>query len=131
ALREIAGATLLFTEPAAARALGLSDPAEPAGRWILLDPTLRARAFWRLGDAAGALAALAQTPEPDAHAAVALHAPVLIVPRVFEPAFCRVLIDYYNKTGGTASGVTQENEDGKTVVAMAESFKRRADSLIA
>jgi predicted 2-oxoglutarate/Fe(II)-dependent dioxygenase YbiX len=129
-LAEIGRTKLVFTDPAAARACGLVDPSEPAGRWVLLDPSLRAFAFWPLKEAHAALAALAAAPAPDAHAGAPLHAPVLIAPRIFEPAFCRMLIDYYERRGGEPSGVTQVNEAGKTVVKRDDSFKRRADCLI-
>lgn len=120
---------LVFTDPDAARACGLLEPNSP-GRWILIDPSLRALAFWPLSESAAALAALAQTPPPDQHAGAALNAPVLLAPRIFEPEFCKVLIDYYNARGGEPSGVTVESEAGKTFVKLDDAFKRRADVLI-
>jgi predicted 2-oxoglutarate/Fe(II)-dependent dioxygenase YbiX len=56
-----------------------------------------------------------------------LHAPVLIVPRVFEPAFCQQLMAYYEARGGAPSGTTHENDEGKTYVALNDAFKRRFD----
>jgi hypothetical protein len=120
---------LVFTDPDAARACRLLE-ADTAGRWVLIDPSLRAIAFWPLTESAAALAALAQTPPPDQHAGAPLHAPVLIAPRVFEPEFCKALVDYYNARGGEPSGVTQVNEAGKTFVKLDDGFKRRADVLI-
>lgn len=116
---------------AAIRALGLVDAVrEPLGRWLLFDPTLRVLGIWPLHQAAGALAALAATPEPGAHAGVPMHAPVLIAPRVFEPTFCQQLIAYYAENGGKPSGTTRENEQGKTYVALTDDFKRRFDCRI-
>jgi predicted 2-oxoglutarate/Fe(II)-dependent dioxygenase YbiX len=51
---------------------------------------------------------------------------VLIVPRVFEPSFCRRLIDLYAKHGGEDSGFMRE-EGGKTVAVVDYGFKRRRD----
>lgn len=60
--------------------------------WLLLDPSRRVFGFWPLEKGTEAMATLAALPPPEAHAGVPLTAPVLIVPRVFEPAFCRRLI---------------------------------------
>lgn len=54
------------------------------------------------------------------------HAPILIVPRVFEPDFCRRLVDYYRSGTSTQSGFMQER-DGMTVGALDDGFKRRRD----
>jgi predicted 2-oxoglutarate/Fe(II)-dependent dioxygenase YbiX/peroxiredoxin len=53
-------------------------------------------------------------------------APVLVVPRIFEPEFCRGLIDYYHKNGGKESGFMRDI-DGKTVEVSDHRFKRRED----
>ena len=57
------------------------------------------------------------------------HAPVLVVERIFEPSFCRRLIDFYNATGGVDSGFMRER-DGLTVGQVDHSFKRRRDCII-
>jgi predicted 2-oxoglutarate/Fe(II)-dependent dioxygenase YbiX/peroxiredoxin len=54
------------------------------------------------------------------------HAPVLVVPRIFEPAFCERLIDYYRDSNPQPSGFMQER-DGRTVVVANSAFKRRRD----
>jgi predicted 2-oxoglutarate/Fe(II)-dependent dioxygenase YbiX len=59
-------------------------------------------------------------PQPEAHA------PVLVVPRVFESDFCRTLIDYYERGDPQPSGFMQERE-GKTVKVLDSQFKRRRD----
>ncbi|OEF52454.1 peroxiredoxin [Enterovibrio norvegicus] len=56
-------------------------------------------------------------------------APVLIVPRVFEPAFCRELIKFYDERGGKESGYMQEI-GGKTVYVENHKHKRRSDEVI-
>ena len=59
------------------------------------------------------------------YAAAELVAPVLIVPRVFEPELCRRLIDLYEAGGGRPSGVMRD-VSGRTVGVM-DDFKRRRD----
>jgi predicted 2-oxoglutarate/Fe(II)-dependent dioxygenase YbiX/peroxiredoxin len=58
--------------------------------------------------------------------AITTTAPVLIVPYVFEPAFCRRLIDYYGAKGGEDSGFMND-VNGKTVGIIDYSHKRRMD----
>ncbi|MBD3883125.1 2OG-Fe(II) oxygenase [Phormidium tenue FACHB-886] len=57
------------------------------------------------------------------------HAPVLLIPNVFPPAFCQHLIGLYEADGGTESGFMTQ-EDGKAVVELNASFKRRRDLLL-
>jgi predicted 2-oxoglutarate/Fe(II)-dependent dioxygenase YbiX len=57
------------------------------------------------------------------------HAPVLVAERIFEPAFCKALIDYYETRGGVDSGFMRE-QDGYTVGKVDHSFKRRRDCQI-
>jgi hypothetical protein len=56
-------------------------------------------------------------------------APVLVMERIFEPAFCRRLIDYYGQRGGEDSGFMRERE-GLTVEIMDYGHKRRRDCTI-
>jgi predicted 2-oxoglutarate/Fe(II)-dependent dioxygenase YbiX/peroxiredoxin len=56
-------------------------------------------------------------------------APVLILPRVFEPDLCRELIDYYRASEQTASGFAMEVE-GQTVTRLNPTLKRRTDVTI-
>lgn len=97
--------------------------------WMLLDPTLRVFATWPLSAGAEAMATLAALPEPGAHAGVTIPAPVLVVPRVFEPAFCRQLIALYEAQGGGESGFMRD-VDGKTVGMLDGRHKRRKDAVI-
>ncbi|MEJ0058998.1 MAG: 2OG-Fe(II) oxygenase [Terricaulis sp.] len=108
----------------------LDEAAEPGGKWVLLDPSLRVLGLWPIQKSAEALAALANAPHPNEHAGVPLHAPVLIAPRIFEPAFCQALIAAYERNGGRPSGTTKESLDGKTYVSLDNDFKRRADYTI-
>ncbi len=53
-------------------------------------------------------------------------APVLVVPRVFEPGLCKALIEHYNARGGRDSGFMRD-VDGKTVAIVDHRHKRRRD----
>ncbi len=100
-----------------------------APHWLVLDPTLRVLASGDLPSTGRILEqALLNLPKPDDHADTPLHAPVLIVPRVFEPEICRRLIDFYEAAGGARSGVMREI-DGKTVGVL-DGFKSRRDAHI-
>ena len=97
--------------------------------FILLDPMLRVVNSWTLSDYKAALAAFAALPKPDDYMGVPLHAPVLVVPRVFEPAFCQRLIKYYHDTGSEESGISRDI-NGQTQNVEVPDFKRRRDSMI-
>ena len=74
------------------------------------------------------LAAVAARPRlEDGPARV--QAPILVVPRVFDAALCRRLIDHYEARGGKDSGVMRDRE-GMTVGEYDHSFKRRRDQEI-
>lgn len=101
----------------------------------LIDPGMRVLACWDLGgDPRAALAAYAATlaalPPPHDHAGIELAAPVLVLPRIFEPEFCRMLVGLYEANGGEESGFMQE-ENGVTVGKVDYGHKRRADYSIA
>ena len=109
------------------RALDAEGQAEP--HWLLLDPALRVmdRAAFDQGEAFFArLSNLAATPQD--HAGVALNAPVLIVPRIFEPDLCQQLIGFYESVGGAVSGVMREV--GGLTVPVVDDFKSRRDATI-
>jgi predicted 2-oxoglutarate/Fe(II)-dependent dioxygenase YbiX/peroxiredoxin len=53
-------------------------------------------------------------------------APVLVVPRIFEPGLCKALIEHYEARGGHDSGFMRD-VDGKTVVVVDHKHKRRSD----
>ncbi len=100
---------------------------------LVLDPNQRVLHRIALNDADShnrqLLETLAGLPDLDACAGVPISAPVLIVPRVFEPDFCRHLIDLYERHGGTVYGSMTE-KDGRTVQVIDDSFKRRKDYVI-
>jgi predicted 2-oxoglutarate/Fe(II)-dependent dioxygenase YbiX len=93
---------------------------------LILDPMMRVLATLPLTDPAAHNARLAELIGKLPPLTSAGHAPVLIIPRIFEPDFCRRLIDIYQQQGGKASGYMREVE-GKTVAVLNPNFKRRKD----
>jgi peroxiredoxin len=109
-----------------------AEPGKPAPlrrMWVLLDPTLRVMAMFPVdagGGGAPLFALLRTLPPPQAYAGLELQAPVLFLPNVFEPAFCKGLIDVYEAHGGEESGFMREI-DGKTIAIHDHGHKRRRD----
>jgi predicted 2-oxoglutarate/Fe(II)-dependent dioxygenase YbiX len=77
------------------------------------------------GDAA-LFAYLDTLPPPHQSAGFEIQAPVLILPNVFEPEFCRHLIGLYEAHRGDENGFMQEI-DGKTVPVQDRGHKVRKD----
>jgi hypothetical protein len=96
--------------------------------WFLLDPSLRLLSMAPLAEAPAMFARLERLEPVDGHAGAPLHAPVMIVPRIFEPELCRRLIAHYDQRGGDPSGVMRE-VGGKTVGVL-DDFKKRRDAAI-
>lgn len=97
--------------------------------FIVLDPTLRIRAVVPFENTTRLFDLLAALPAPDRYAGIVLQAPVLFLPDVFEPEFCRHLVGLYEKHGGEESGFMREI-DGKTVAVQDRSHKQRRDYTI-
>jgi len=74
--------------------------------------------------------ALSALPPLEPARMAAVPAPVLIVPRIFEPELCRTLIRYYEERGGEESGFMRDI-GGKTVAVHDYGHKRRRDQKIA
>ena len=109
---------------------------EPVGVrqfWVVLDPTLRVLDVipFKPGGADGAelIACLDALPPPHLHSGQALQAPVLLLPNVFEPGFCRSLIDLHEAEGGRDTGFMSEIA-GKTVELVDPARKRRRDHIV-
>lgn len=98
--------------------------------WFVLDPTLRVIQAIPFAEDRSDITQLVdcinRLPPPAEFAGFEVHAPILILPRVFDAAFCQHLIGLYEKEGGEESGFMQER-DGKTVRASNHSHKRRRD----
>lgn len=103
------------------RAIGEDGQDQPG--WLLLDPMLRVVASASLDQGAQIIGVLRRILNGRQ---VSIPAPVLTLPRIFEPSFCRHLISIYDKEGGKASGFMREVE-GRTKGVMDAGFKRRSD----
>jgi predicted 2-oxoglutarate/Fe(II)-dependent dioxygenase YbiX len=111
------------------RAYGAADAEGGVSpRWVLIDPALRIFAYASLDQGPAMLRRMASLGGVDDHAGVPLHAPVLIVPRVFEPELCQRLVALYQADGGSPSGVTK-SRDGLTYTELNDN-KRRRDAQI-
>lgn len=107
----------------------LDEDGQVQPQWVATDPMLRTLGAGTVESFPALLGQLAQAPPPDLHAGVQTPTPVLMIPRVFEPEFCRELVGLYEKNGGIESGFMREI-DGKTVAVTDPSHKRRADYVI-
>jgi len=96
----------------------------------VIDARLRICAVVREKDpaahAAAAFAALDALPAADPATPAERQAPVLIVPDVFERAFCTTLVQGFDADGGHDSGFMVER-DGRTVLQRDHAHKRRSD----
>jgi peroxiredoxin len=96
----------------------------------VLDPTLRLMRWFfstpdRINFADELLDFIAQLPSPLRGVAQS-QAPIIILPRVFEPELCRELIEYYETKGGEDSGY-MKSEKGMIHSVVDYSVKRRSD----
>ena len=96
------------------------------GQWVLIDPTQRIISSRPLLAWPATLAEIRGFDDVETHSGGMVNAPVLTVPRVFEPDFCRRLIDVYKADGGDVSGVMRE-VNGRTV-GVVNDFKKRWDA---
>jgi predicted 2-oxoglutarate/Fe(II)-dependent dioxygenase YbiX len=120
------GLRFLFdTDGAIAARYGAAD----TDRWFLIDPALHVLAAGPADQASRMIERLTQLPPPGRHSGAAGAAPVLLTPRIFEPAFCEALIGLYREKGGEASGFMREI-DGVTTLMMDENHKRRTDVMV-
>lgn len=100
---------------------------------VLIDPRMRVMGHQMIDDPAThmprLLDFLRKTPSIGQPTGAQGHAPVLLVPRVFEPEFCKKLIGMYEANGGEESGFMRD-VDGKTVGIVDHAHKRRRDYVI-
>lgn len=98
--------------------------------WVVIDPTLRVLHVEPFredrSDIQSVLDHVDRLPPPARYAGVELQAPIILLPNVFEPAFCEKLIALYQSQGGEESGFMRE-ENGRTVLVNDHTHKRRRD----
>lgn len=109
-------------------------PGESRYRLItyVLDPSLRVLAVLsNTGDthAESVFSLLDQLPSIEPSVPAGQHAPVLVVPRIFEPSICKELIDYYDRLGGRDMGFVRDVK-GKTTIVIDHDHKVRGDRII-
>ena len=118
---------------AVSRAYGIAAPGEGGMRynpcWMLLDPQMRVLETAPIHALPALLAHIAALPPPGLHAGTAVPAPILVLPRLFEPELCRALIAEYDRQGGEISGFMRE-VDGRTVAVHDRGHKVRRDVLL-
>ena len=114
---------------AVSRLYGVALGPEHYKPWVLLlDPTLRVVASEPLKATSAVLTTLKNNLETFGRGSLG-PAPVLMVPRIFEPDFCRRLIAHYEAVGGTPSGFMRQ-QGGKTIGVHDPRFKRRSDVVV-
>ncbi len=112
----------------------LTEDGSYAPHTYVLDPTLRVLLALPMTQPAQDHVATLRSlldklrPLPAAHRARP-QAPVLVVPRVFEPGLCKALIEHYDAHGGRDSGFMRDIDD-KTVLIVDHKHKRRSDCAI-
>jgi len=118
------------TDASARRAYGVGQ----LRVWIVFDPMLRVLEVIPFrsdgSDREQLFALLERLPPPSRALGFETQAPILILPNVFEPEFCRYLIDLFEQDGGRESGVMRETA-GKAVETFDAGRKRRKDYTIA
>lgn len=111
------------------RAFGVARPAQDGFAYtpcvVILDPRLRIIHAARIEDLDAALDLVASLPPPGRFDG-GTPAPVLVLPRVFEPELCRVLIETY-EAGQPIEGGFMRQVGGKTVRVLDPVFKKRSD----
>ncbi|MBU2358899.1 MAG: 2OG-Fe(II) oxygenase [Alphaproteobacteria bacterium] len=107
-----------------------TGPVALARQWVVIDPTMRVMAAIPFrqdrGDLDEVMSLMDSLPPPERHAGIEIMAPVLFLPRVFEPELCRHLIGLYEQQGGQESGFMRE-VGGKTMEITDPGVKRRKD----
>lgn len=108
-------------------AAGISGETAYRSFTLVIDPDLRVVANISMADAAkhNEMLSMVLTSLPPI-GNLTLQAPVLVLPNLFERAFCRRLIEHYDDQGGSESGFMREH-GGNTVGVFDHGFKRRKD----
>ncbi len=109
--------------------LGLAGRPRPSQAVFLIDPAFRILMAAPIEETALVLDRLQEELAREADAVQTPGAPVLVLPRVFEPEFCELLIDYFESRPSQDSGFAAE-VDGRTQLVVDPALKRRRDVAI-
>lgn len=116
-----------------ARDTEMGERLEIRRQWIVLDPRLRVVKVIPFSvnapHAQELLVYIANLPAPEMSAGIKVHAPILILPNVFQAELCRELIGIYETSGSKDSGIMREI-NGKTTLLLDPRHKRRRDILL-
>jgi predicted 2-oxoglutarate/Fe(II)-dependent dioxygenase YbiX len=107
-------------------ALGLAGQPRPSQAVFLIDPAFRILMAASIEETGQVLDRLQEEMAREASAIDAPGAPVLLLPRVFEPEFCALLIDYFESRPAQDSGFAAE-VGGRTELVVDPTLKRRRD----
>lgn len=111
------------------RSYGILHGNVHTGSVFLLDRMLRIVAIEPVARMAAMLHRLRAELAAEQADATPQFAPVLTIPRIFEPELCRELIAQYESDGGAESGFMRD-AGGKTVGMLDPRMKRRRDAII-
>ena len=97
--------------------------------WTIVDPSLHVLAHFHTGadnaECEAVFSLLDGLPDPDSFETCEIPAPVLVLPRLFEPDFCDKLVGLYEEGHPRDSGFMRNNKE-----IFDHSFKRRRDYFI-
>lgn len=114
---------------AVSRLYGLVGETSLTPAIFLIDRALRIVAAEPIAETEAVLDELARRLAAEREAESADFAPILILPRIFEPELCQGLIDHFRAVGGTASGFAADVA-GVTTTVLDPRIKRRSDVTI-
>jgi predicted 2-oxoglutarate/Fe(II)-dependent dioxygenase YbiX len=114
---------------AVSRAYNVADGDRYEPTVFLLDRALRVVTAQPIGQMGAVLDLMERLVAQEAPTVSELSAPVLTIPRIFEPTLCEALIAHYRRTGGQPSGFMRD-VDGKTKLLHDDNHKRRNDVII-
>ncbi len=119
----------LDADAAVSRLFGaLDDAANPRAFWLVLDPQLRVLWEAPLDQSEATFRRLWSLPAPAEHAGAATPAPVLVVPRLFEPELCLELMALHDGQESRFTGVMRDR--GEVTVAVMDELKVRRDVVV-
>jgi len=114
---------------AVSRLYGLATDQHLQPGVFLIDPTFRIAMAEPIENTAAVLTYLDEALQDEPVPPAGPIAPLLVLPRVFEPAFCAELLAYFHRSEPTESGFAID-VDGRTVLQVNPFLKRRTDVTI-